>query len=89
MIAIAAWIAEQEHKRISERTRAGLQKARRQGRIGERRPLVIDRDKIAELDADGWTMREIGEEMGVSPAFVCRVLKGHRQPAPMSPVFGD
>jgi DNA invertase Pin-like site-specific DNA recombinase len=34
MIAVAAWIAEQEHKRISERVKAGLQKARRQARIG-------------------------------------------------------
>ena len=31
MIAVAAWIAEQEHRRISERTKAGLAKARRQG----------------------------------------------------------
>jgi DNA invertase Pin-like site-specific DNA recombinase len=42
MIAVAAWIAEQEHKRISERTIAGLAKARRQGRIGGRRPRVVD-----------------------------------------------
>jgi DNA invertase Pin-like site-specific DNA recombinase len=39
MIADAAWIAEQEHQRISERVRAGLEKARRQGRIGGRRRL--------------------------------------------------
>lgn len=32
MIAIAAWIAEQERKRISERTLAGLVKARRDGK---------------------------------------------------------
>jgi DNA invertase Pin-like site-specific DNA recombinase len=89
MIAVAAWIAEQEHKRISERTIAGLQKARRAGRIGGRRPLVVDRDKIAELDESGLTMREIAAEMGVSPAFVCRVLKARRRPAPMPPVFGD
>jgi len=89
MIAVAAWIAEQEHKRISERTIAGLQKARRAGRIGGRRPLIVDRDKIAELDESGLTMREIAEEMGVSPAYVCRLLKAHRRPAPMPPIFGD
>ena len=89
MIAVAAWIAEQEHKRISERTKAGLEKARRQGRIGGRRPLVVDRDKIAELDESGLTMREIAEEMGVSPPYVCRLLKAHHRPAPMPPIFGD
>jgi DNA invertase Pin-like site-specific DNA recombinase len=31
MIAVAAWIVKQEHRRISERTKAGLAKARRQG----------------------------------------------------------
>jgi hypothetical protein len=59
MIAVAAWIAEQERKRISERTKAGLAKARRQGRIGGRRSLVVDREQIARLDEEGLTTREI------------------------------
>ena len=87
MIAVAAWIAEQEHRRISERVKAGLEKARRQGRIGGRRRLVLDYDRLAELDESGLTMREIATEMGVSPAFVCRALKA-RQRLP-TPVFGD
>jgi DNA invertase Pin-like site-specific DNA recombinase len=87
MIAVAAWIGEQEHRRISERTKAGLEKARRQGRIGGRRRLVLDYDRLAELDESGLTMREIAAELGVSAAFVCRVLKG-RQRLP-APAFGD
>jgi DNA invertase Pin-like site-specific DNA recombinase len=79
MIAVAAWIAEQEHKRISERVRAGLEKARKQGRIGGRRRLVLDYDRLAELDESGLTMREIAAEMGVSPAFVCRALKARQR----------
>jgi DNA invertase Pin-like site-specific DNA recombinase len=78
MIAVAAWIAEQEHRRISERTKAGLAKARRAGRIGGRRALVVDRGRIGELDALGYTTREIGEELGVSASSVCRLLKAHR-----------
>jgi len=87
MIAVAAWIAEQEHRRISERVRAGLDKARKLGRIGGRRRLVLDYDRLAELDESGLTMREIASEMGVSPAFVCRALKA-RQRLP-APSFGD
>jgi DNA invertase Pin-like site-specific DNA recombinase len=87
MIAVAAWIAEQEHRRISERVRAGLEKARKQGRIGGRRRLVLDYDRLAELDESGLTMREIAAELGVSPAFVCRALKA-RQRLPMF-AFGD
>src|SRR5215472_11757353 len=79
MIAVAAWIAEQEHKRISERVRAGLEKARKQGRIGGRRRLVLDYDRLAELDESGLTMREIAAEMGVSPAFVCRALRARQR----------
>jgi DNA invertase Pin-like site-specific DNA recombinase len=84
MIAVAAWIAEQEHQRISERTKAGLAKARRAGRIGGRRALVVDRQRIGELDALGYTTREIGEELGISAASVCRILKAHHRlvPAP-------
>ena len=89
MIAVAAWIAEQEHKRISERTIAGLQKARRAGRIGGRRPLIVNRDKIAELDADGLTQREIAEEMGIFAAAVCRILKAYRRPTSSLQVLGD
>jgi DNA invertase Pin-like site-specific DNA recombinase len=79
MIAIAAWIAQQEHVRLSERTKAGLEKARKQGRIGGRPRLVVDRSRLAELDSEGWTTREIGEEFGVSAASVSRLLKGHRR----------
>jgi DNA invertase Pin-like site-specific DNA recombinase len=53
MIAIAAWIAQQERIRLSERTIAGLQRARKQGRIGGRPTLVVDRERIARLDERG------------------------------------
>jgi DNA invertase Pin-like site-specific DNA recombinase len=33
MMAISAWIAQQEHKRIVERVRAGLKRARAQGKM--------------------------------------------------------
>ena len=37
-VAIFGWVAEQERERLRERTKAGLERARRQGkRIGRRR----------------------------------------------------
>jgi DNA invertase Pin-like site-specific DNA recombinase len=74
MIAIAAWIAQQEHKRLSERVHAGLEKARKQGRVGGRPRLVVDRAAVAQLDSEGLTTREIGEQLGISAASVCRIL---------------
>ena len=82
MIAIAAWIAQQERIRLSERTRAGLQRARKAGRIGGRPTLVVDRERIARLDEEGLSTREIGEEMGISAASVCRILKSYRPSRP-------
>jgi DNA invertase Pin-like site-specific DNA recombinase len=88
VLAILAVIAKQERVRLSERTIAGLEKARKQGRIGGRRALVLDRERIATLDEEGWTMREIGEEMGISAASVCRILKGYRKANKSIEVFG-
>ena len=46
MIAVAAWIAEQEHQHISERTRAGLVKARRAGRCPSARTAMQSQVKV-------------------------------------------
>jgi DNA invertase Pin-like site-specific DNA recombinase len=77
MIAIAAWIAQQEHTRLSERTRAGLEKARKQGRIGGRPRVIVDRHRLAQLNQQGRSTREIGAELRISAASVSRLLN-HR-----------
>lgn len=51
MIAIAAWIAKQERLRISDRTKAGLARARAKGRIGGRPAKLFDRDRAREMRA--------------------------------------
>jgi DNA invertase Pin-like site-specific DNA recombinase len=84
MLNLLAAFSEFERELIVERTRAGLARARRAGRIGGRKPLVVNRDKISDLDQAGLTMREIGEEMGISAASVCRILKAHRPPRPLA-----
>lgn len=80
VLSILATIAKQERIRLSERTIAGLEKARKQGRVGGRPRVVVDRERLAQLDEEGWTTREIGEEFGISGASVCRLLKAHRLP---------
>ena len=79
VLAILAVIAKQERVRLSERTIAGLERARKQGRVGGRPRLVLDHDRITLLDEEGWTTREIAAEMGISAASVCRILKGYRR----------
>lgn len=75
VLAILAVIAKQERVRLSERTIAGLDRARKQGRVGGRPRVVVNRAKLAKMDADGKTTRQIGDELGISAASVCRLLK--------------
>lgn len=70
VLSILATIAKQERIRISERVHAGLAKARREGRIGGRPRLVLSHAKVLALSQEGATIREIAEEMGVSPASI-------------------
>jgi DNA invertase Pin-like site-specific DNA recombinase len=78
VLSILATIAKLERIRISERTVAGLEKARKQGRIGGRPRLIVNRDELARLDEEGLTMAEIGQQLGISAASVCRMLKAHQ-----------
>lgn len=75
VLSILATIAKQERVRLSERVQAGLEKARKQGRVGGRPRLVVDRAAVARLDSEGLTTREIAGELGISAASVCRILK--------------
>lgn len=76
MIAVAAWIAKQERVRISERVRAGLERARAQGtRSGKpvgRPKVVLDRSKAVELRNLGKPWREIALTFGVGVTTVRR-----------------
>ena len=74
MIAIAAWIAQQERVRLSERTLAGLQRARKAGRIGGRPKVVCDRGKVERLAKAGKSLAEIADVVGVSKSSVHRII---------------
>jgi DNA invertase Pin-like site-specific DNA recombinase len=75
VLAILAVIAKQERVRLSERTLAGLAKARKQGRVGGRPRLVVRRDRVAALRAKGLSISEISERMEIPRTSVFRILQ--------------
>ena len=64
VLSILATIAKQERIRLSERTMAGLEKARKQGRVGGRPRLIVNRDELARLDSEGLTMERSASSSG-------------------------
>jgi DNA invertase Pin-like site-specific DNA recombinase len=75
VLSILATIAKQERIRLSERTLAGLDRARKQGRIGGRPKVITDRRKVAKLRAAGRSLGEIASEMGLSKTTVARIAR--------------
>lgn len=79
LLAIFSWVAEQERLRISERTKAGLERARKKGRLG--RPRVrVDIERALELTEDqGLSIRAAANKLGVGASTLHRALKAHEQ----------
>lgn len=83
VIGILAAVAKQERVRLSERTIAGLQRAKAQGRVGGR-PRAEDADpnliaKIARLRAQGQSVRAVAAAVKKSPNTVLRLLLPDRE----------
>jgi len=74
VISILAVIAKQERVRLSERTIAGLQRARARGRIGGRPRAACDPSEAVRLKAEGKTLAEIARVLKVSKSTIYRVL---------------
>ncbi|MFI5543572.1 recombinase family protein [Streptomyces sp. NPDC051815] len=78
MLQVVGAMAEFERSLIKERTRAGLDAARAQGRTGGR-PVVMDADKLAAAKArraKGESVTAIAKALGVSRATLYRALGG-------------
>jgi len=76
VLSILATIAKQERIRRSERTSAAIARLRRQGQADKlgRKRNVFDRERARRLRADGWSLREIAEELDQSPMTIQRAV---------------
>jgi DNA invertase Pin-like site-specific DNA recombinase len=75
VISIMATLAEQERIAISERTKAGLQRAVKAGRVLGRRAVVVDIAYARKLQRQGLGLRPIAKEMRLSVNTLARALR--------------
>ncbi len=75
IVVIIGAIAELERNLIIERVRAGMRRARLEGRHIGRNPLALDHAAIHRDRAHGQSLRNIAKTHRISTATVQRVLK--------------
>ncbi len=74
MIIIIGAIAELERSLIIERVRAGMRRAKLEGRRLGRPPLNVDREALMQDRRRGQSLKQIAKLHGISKASVIRVL---------------
>jgi DNA invertase Pin-like site-specific DNA recombinase len=74
VISILAVIAKQERVRRSERTRAGLEKARSKGAVLGRRRVQVDAEAIRQLRGAGLWWGEIAQQTGIARSTCQRAV---------------
>jgi DNA invertase Pin-like site-specific DNA recombinase len=74
MIIIVGAIAELERSLIVERVKAGMRRAKLEGRRIGRTPLKIDRELVVADRRSGMSLTEVAKKHRISRATVCRLV---------------
>jgi DNA invertase Pin-like site-specific DNA recombinase len=77
VVVIIGAIAELERNLIIERVRAGMRRARLEGRHIGRKPLELDRTAILRDRRRGHSLGQLAKSHGISRSTVHRVLREH------------
>jgi DNA invertase Pin-like site-specific DNA recombinase len=75
IIVIVSAMAELERSIIVERVKAGMRRARLEGRQIGRARLDVNREQIVEDRRSGMSLTQVAKKHGVSRASVCRIVK--------------
>ena len=75
IVVIVGAIAELERSLIIERVRAGMRRAKLEGRRIGRAPMDIDRQQVVRDRRSGMSLRQVAKKHGISRASVCRLAK--------------
>jgi DNA invertase Pin-like site-specific DNA recombinase len=78
VVSLMATLAKQERLRISERTKAGLQRARRAGKVLGRPRVEVDVAKLTRLRESGLSLRQVAAKTKTSLSTIVRALQPNR-----------
>jgi len=82
LIVIIGAIAELERNLIIERVRAGMRRAKLEGRHIGRRPLEIDRASVVRHREHGQSLAQIAKTFNTSRTTIVRILQQAKQDVP-------
>lgn len=87
LAAVMAWVSGFERQRLVERTKAGLERARRQGKtLGRPRLSPLKLAAAAADVGDGMTQRGAARTRGISEAALRAYLRAQKAPTPPTPL---
>jgi putative DNA-invertase from lambdoid prophage Rac len=75
LIAILSWVAQRERENLVERTKAGIDRARAEGKILGRPRADIDFVRLAQMRVEGKSWDEIASEFGYPVMTIYRARK--------------
>lgn len=75
LIMILSWVAERERSNLIDRTKAGLDRARAEGKILGRERCAIDFERVKQYRENGLTWEQIASELGVTNMTLFRARK--------------
>lgn len=74
VLSVLAAVAQQERLTISERTVAGLRRAKNAGKVLGRPAADVDMREVEKRRTKGESLRAIASDLGVSAALLCKRL---------------
>ena len=75
IVVIVGAIAELERNLIVERVKAGMRRAKLEGRRIGRTPLDIDREQVVSDRRSGMSLTKVASKHRISRASVCRLMR--------------
>lgn len=89
LLALFGWLASEERRLISERTKSGLNRAKSQGKRLGRKPVGVDMNRVAAMRSEGLSIREVAQATGVSVGTIHRLLARSRNVSESQSVSAD